>query len=80
MLDKFETFKKIKSVRAPILILHGERDTIIPVSYGRALYNMSPDPKEVQFIPDAGHNDLYDHGAAGYVVQFVEKLFTDNND
>jgi alpha-beta hydrolase superfamily lysophospholipase len=50
---------KIQSILIPTLIIHGEDDTIIPVSEGRALYELSGAEQKVSlFVPHAGHNDL----------------------
>lgn len=50
---------KIKQVRRPTLIIHGEYDEIIPVEEGKELYqNSGAQDKEVIIIPRAGHNDI----------------------
>lgn len=50
---------KIKEVHIPTLIIHGEWDEIIPVTEGRALYELSgAEEKTSLFIDGAGHNDL----------------------
>lgn len=58
---------KIKEVRIPTLIIHGEEDEIIPAAEGRALYELSgAAQKEALFIPGAGHNDLLERGWQQY--------------
>jgi len=47
-------------LRAPLLVLHGERDEIVPASHGRALFEAAPEPKSIRIFEDAGHNDLLD--------------------
>ncbi len=50
---------KIRSVRIPTLILHGEADKVIPVEEGRELYSLSgARDKTALFVPQAGHNSL----------------------
>ncbi len=73
VLDKFNTAAMIGGVGAPLLIVHGDRDAIIPAAFGRALFSMAEEPKEAVFIPDAGHNDLHQHGLAGYVDAFLKR-------
>jgi fermentation-respiration switch protein FrsA (DUF1100 family) len=59
---------KIKSILIPTLIIHGEEDTIIPVSEGRALYDLSgAEQKAALFVPHAGHNDLLYHAPNQYM-------------
>ncbi len=60
--DKFASIEKIREVASPLLVIHGEKDKIIPVRYGRRLHDAAGDPKSAHFVPGAGHNDL--HGFA----------------
>ena len=54
---RFDSLSKIGRVRAPLLVIHGEQDEIVPVEMGRRLYEAAPEPKEWYAIPHAGHND-----------------------
>ena len=47
----------IPRLRAPLLVLHGSRDEIVPLMDGEALHDAAPDPKRIEVF-DAGHNDL----------------------
>jgi len=79
VLDKFEIQDKIGQINAPLLVVHGERDSIIPAKFGRALFEMAKEPKTAKFIETAGHNDLYDHGTPTIVLEFLKSqrgLFT----
>lgn len=59
---------KIKAVRIPTLIIHGEWDEIIPATEGRQLYNISGAREKFSvFIPRAGHNDIMYHGMEQYM-------------
>jgi pimeloyl-ACP methyl ester carboxylesterase len=49
------------SLRAPVLILHGEDDAIVPAEHARALFDAAPDPKRLRLVPGIGHNDLISH-------------------
>ncbi|MBT7957239.1 MAG: alpha/beta hydrolase [Rhodospirillaceae bacterium] len=70
--DKYDSLSKINNIKAPILIIHGKNDRTIPYSLGRKLYDMAPQPKEFFGIPNAGHNDLYDHGVAAKIIEYLE--------
>ena len=50
--------ERIATVQAPVLVLHGEQDVLIPVSQGRALYAAAPDPKQLRIVQGAGHEDV----------------------
>ena len=69
--DRFEARKAIGRVEAPVLLLHGKRDSIIPVRQAEELFAAANEPRELQIIPQAGHMDLYEHGAAGIVLAFL---------
>ncbi len=73
VLDRFESKSKIARIGAPLLIVHGERDRVVPVRFGRELLAAAIEPKEAAFFPNADHNDLYDHGAAQAVIEFLER-------
>jgi fermentation-respiration switch protein FrsA (DUF1100 family) len=70
--DRFESESKIAAVDAPILFLHGLRDRTVPVRFGRALFAAARGPKEFFEFPDAGHNDLYDYGAADRLIGYLK--------
>lgn len=74
MKDRFESIKKIKNVTAPLLIINGSLDNIVPPAMGQSLYEAANEPKTIQVYPFAGHNDLYTHGAAGAMLKFLEYL------
>jgi fermentation-respiration switch protein FrsA (DUF1100 family) len=57
--DGFGNLDKIARAKLPTLIIHGQRDWIIPVADAEALYEASVgQPKTLIRIPGAGHNDL----------------------
>ncbi|WP_119458445.1 alpha/beta hydrolase [Rhodospirillaceae bacterium SYSU D60014] len=74
VLDRFDSLAKIGSVRAPLLLMHGERDTVVPIRFGRVLFEAANEPKEARYFTDAGHNDLQAFGAPDAVLDFLERL------
>jgi uncharacterized protein len=72
MKDRFESISYIGQVKAPLLVLHGERDSIVPSQLGSKLFAAAPGPKLAYFIKDATHYTLYDHGAFEKVKIFLE--------
>ncbi len=73
-LDRYDSLGKIAALRAPLLLLHGERDDVVPVRLGRRLFEAAPGPKRALILPGANHVDLYDHGVGAEVVAFVRDL------
>jgi uncharacterized protein len=63
--DRYESKRYIAQVHIPLLILHGERDGVIPVAMGRALFALANEPKTLATFPNAGHTDIYLDGNPG---------------
>ena len=73
MCDRFDSLSRIGRVKAPLLMLHGEHDRIVPVRFGQALLDAAPEPKEGWFAPEGGHEHLAQFGALDAVVAFIER-------
>jgi fermentation-respiration switch protein FrsA (DUF1100 family) len=71
--DRFESIARIGKVNAPILIVHGSRDTVVPLRFGRALFDAAPDPKEFWLAAEAGHDDLASAGVLEAVRAFLQR-------
>src|SRR5215471_8521246 len=56
--DKFPNYKDIRNVHCPVLIIHGDSDTVIPPWHGKRLYDLANEPKKFVSIHGADHNDL----------------------
>jgi fermentation-respiration switch protein FrsA (DUF1100 family) len=56
--DRFNSIEKITQVKAPLLLFHGERDTVIPVSDGRELLAAANEPKEGLFFSEVDHTQF----------------------
>jgi hypothetical protein len=55
----FPNLAKIRNVSVPTLIIHGEYDSLIPSSEGKALFhNAATKDKRLVIIPKANHNDI----------------------
>jgi len=48
----------IRSVKVPVLILHGERDEIIPFDHAKQIFASANEPKTLILLPHCGHNDM----------------------
>jgi len=72
--DRFDSTARIQGVRAPVLVVHGVEDRIVPVDLGQALFAAAAEPKKAHWIAGAGHNDLYDYGAADIILEYLNTL------
>ena len=72
---QYDNLGKIPRLRVPLLVLHGERDEVVPFAQGRRLFEAAPEPKRFFPVPGAGHNDAYLVGGDAYwraVADFLE--------
>lgn len=59
MKDQFRSRDFIGRVKAPLLIQHGDADTIVPFAQGRALFAMANEPKQFVTVPGEGHDAVF---------------------
>jgi len=71
--DKFDSLAKIPTIGCPLLIVHGKRDSTVPEKFGQRLFDAAPEPKEFRALPEAGHADLFEFGAADLVDEFLRR-------
>src|SRR5205085_3803756 len=71
MRDTFRSDRRIAHVKAPVLILHGEADRVVPIAYGERLYAMIPGKKQMVRFPGGDHVDLDRHGAMAAALKFL---------
>ncbi len=58
-LDGFNTVSPLHWIGRisprPLLLIHGDKDDLVPVEHAHRLYKQAREPKELVIIPDAGH-------------------------
>jgi uncharacterized protein len=57
LIDRYPSIDRIGALAAPVLVIAGDRDDIVPEALSRRLYDAAPDPKRYLPVPGAGHND-----------------------
>ncbi len=72
--DRFEQLSLIKNVHAPLLIMQGEKDLVVPPDMGRILFSAANEPKVMWSTPHGGHNDLSQYGAMSRAVAFAKDV------
>lgn len=71
--DPFDSLSKIAAVHMPVLMISGEQDAVVPHRLSQRLFAAANEPKQALWIPEAGHNDLYAHGAHLRILRFLEE-------
>lgn len=73
--DPIRNVEKVSRLSMPLLVIHGERDSLLPVNNGQALYDASPSKQKTIFrVPGAEHNNILYVGIPRYfdeIRQFI---------
>jgi len=73
---RYDNEGKVPRLAVPLLVLHGDRDEVVPFSQGRRVFDAAPAPKRFYAIPGAGHNDTYVVGGEAYWTAIRDFLDT----
>ncbi|MFZ4763091.1 MAG: alpha/beta hydrolase [Alphaproteobacteria bacterium] len=74
--ERFDSLRKIPNLQAPLLVLHGTADYLIPFHHGEAIFKAAPPNPHNHFVrlQNIGHVDLiFDH-AAFHILPWLEQL------
>jgi len=71
---QYNTLEKVRRVKSPLLVLHGDEDEIVPLSQGRRVFEAANEPKRFYAIPGASHNDTYIAGGTPYLDALRESI------
>ena len=72
--DKFESYKKIKKISVPILVIHGKMDKIVPFAMGKKMYELANEPKFFYFQEYGDHMVDYDEKLLFTLKKFIQSL------
>jgi fermentation-respiration switch protein FrsA (DUF1100 family) len=70
--DAYPSLRWIRELQCPLLVMHGDRDEIVPVEQGRALFEAAPGPKRLHLFAGAGHNDLLNRAGREWAETIAE--------
>jgi len=71
MKDQFRSDERIAKITAPVLILHGAQDEIVPYAMGERMFDLTKARKHIVRFLDGGHSDLDRNGALHAVGRFL---------
>lgn len=73
--DKFRSIDRIAGIKAPLLIVHGTNDAVIPIDHGERLFDAAGEPKWYRWLEGGGHNDLWQRGGADAIAEFMDRYY-----
>ena len=80
--DAYPSIRRIAKLKAPLLSLHGDRDEVVPLSEGQALYEAAPEPKRLRVFEGLGHSDLVSAGTeyARVIKEWARDVMANDGD
>lgn len=72
----FNFLSRIAAIRAPLLIIQGARDDVMPSVMGQAVCNAAAEPKEIWTSPNGGHADVVETGGEAVAAAFIARPVT----
>jgi len=76
----FNLIKKVRTLHVPLLVIHGERDSIVPMALGRQVFEAAHEPKRWYAVSGAGHNDVPFVGGESYYREidlFIQRTLSE---
>lgn len=77
----FDNLAKINQVMVPLLLIHGDKDTVVPVEMGRRLFARGGAPKMLHIISEGGHCNVFTQDSSAYLAawsNYLESLSAKN--
>ena len=71
--DKYDSEKKIKNIKTPILIMHGKKDNIVPFHMGKKLFETANEPKKFLQIEEDDHMLSFNDNLLFEIKNFINK-------
>jgi fermentation-respiration switch protein FrsA (DUF1100 family) len=78
---RYDTMEKVRLIRTPLLVLHGDRDATVPFAQGKKVFEVASEPKKFHRIVGASHNDTFVVGGEEYyraLREFIESALAAN--
>ncbi len=72
--DRYETLKKLKNIKIPILVMHGKKDKIVPFYMGKKIYEEAEEPKFSYFPDEDDHMMDYNENLLNVLKNFFNSI------
>ena len=66
LTQNFDALKRIAEVKVPVVVVHGTRDSVVPVEMGERLYEAARSPKQMVRVEGGSHHNLSSIGYEQY--------------
>ncbi len=76
--DRFPNLKRIANVSSPLLVIHGDQDTVIDQSHGKAIHEKHQGEKTFHDAKGCGHNDILSDDEVNAALFAFLKRFNEN--
>jgi fermentation-respiration switch protein FrsA (DUF1100 family) len=74
LLDRFDALDAIAKVHAPLLVIHGDADPVVPFALGRKLFEAAAEPKRFVTVPGGTHGSIFEEATWAQEVAFFLKV------
>ncbi len=71
--DRYDSISKIKMINTPILIMHGKKDDVVPISMGKELFHKANNPKHSYFTSTDDHMMEFNSSLLKEIKDFIER-------
>ncbi len=69
--DRYNNIDKVAQLQVPLLVLHGQKDKVVPYKHGLAVFQNAKTDKRFESFSEANHINLQEYGASGKVRDFL---------
>jgi fermentation-respiration switch protein FrsA (DUF1100 family) len=71
-LTNYDTLSKIRRLRSPLLVMHGDADLTVPEWMGQRVFEAAPEPKTYVSFPASGHSDISAELVVPPITRFMD--------
>lgn len=74
MRHRFDTLSKVPRFTAPLMVIHGTDDDLVPYEFGQQVVEAAPGPRRLYTVQGAHHNDIMESAGAPYFLAIASFL------
>ncbi len=74
MRDQFRSIDRIGDIKVPLLVMHGEEDSVIPIALSELLFKAANEPKRYLLLPGTDHVSVLESGGIDAVRRFLVEI------